>query len=387
MVRVMTFTGRIQGLRAASLHAQYFEEYLMLSRHVERVTVVTDTVIELGPDLPENLRVLKVPALRVPKVYGATKLTLYSLAPLIRRDEVDVLYVRTFSPPELNAVWVTKVFGRRPTVLTIGGTWLFGKPDSPMTFKRWFFRRVLRNAVLFADVVILYSWHMFDEVRLIVPELRRERVRIVHNAVNVNRFRPGLDPPQRLEEAFSRHRTVLFVGRLTLDKGVGDLIEAYALLRRRHPDLLLLIAGTGDPRVERHFRELARRLGVSDGVLFLGGVPNEEVPRLMANCTVFAYPSRGGEGIPRAMLEAMACGRPVVATSVSGIPEAVVDGHNGFLVRPRDVRQLADRLERLLVSEELASELGRNARDLVVREFSYDVVIPKLAELMRGLAG
>jgi glycosyltransferase involved in cell wall biosynthesis len=82
----------------------------------------------------------------------------------------------------------------------------------------------------------------------------------------------------------------------------------------------------------------------------------------------------------------MACGKPVVATEVAGIPEAVIDGVTGFVVKPRDVAALADRLSTLLVDDSLRREMGLKARRLIESEFNYDTVIPKIASLFREVA-
>jgi len=103
----------------------------------------------------------------------------------------------------------------------------------------------------------------------------------------------------------------------------------------------------------------------------------------MANTAVFPYPSRGGEGIPRALLEAMACEAPVVASRVSGIPEAVIDGETGLLVNKQDIGGLAAAIETLLQDKQLAHRLGRQARKKIIEEFSHEVVIPKIAKLLK----
>jgi hypothetical protein len=135
MTSVMTFTGKISGLKAASLHAQYFEEYVTLAKHLEHLTIVTDTVEYIPPDLPHNLTIVKLPKIKIPKIYGLTKVLLYSMAPIINR-QVDVVYVRTFSPPELTSLWLAKKLRNKKTVLTLGGTWLFGKPFEKPTLKK-----------------------------------------------------------------------------------------------------------------------------------------------------------------------------------------------------------------------------------------------------------
>jgi glycosyltransferase involved in cell wall biosynthesis len=106
----------------------------------------------------------------------------------------------------------------------------------------------------------------------------------------------------------------------------------------------------------------------------------------MANCSVFAYPSRGGEGIPRALLEAMACAAPVVATDVSGIPEAVEHMKTGLIVKPQDIQQLATSINMILEDERLAKNLGIQAREKIEKEFSYDIVIPQIAKALKDVA-
>ena len=138
MVYAMTFIGRLEGIDAPSLHAQYFEEYVLLSRYVDGLKVVTDNVVARDATLPPNMEVIKLPAIRIPKVYGATKILFYSMAPVLRRNDVDVLYVRTFSPPELSAIWVAKTLSDMPSVLVLPGTWLFGHPSEARGKERFY---------------------------------------------------------------------------------------------------------------------------------------------------------------------------------------------------------------------------------------------------------
>ncbi|MCS7127554.1 MAG: glycosyltransferase family 4 protein [Thaumarchaeota archaeon] len=376
----MTFTGKVSGLKAASLHAQYLEEYVSLAKFLDRITVVTDTVEFLPSDLPPNLEVLKVPRLPIPKLYGALKVFGYALPPLLGLRGTDVVYVRTFSPPELAALWLAGALRGLPTVLTIGGTWLFGKPHERPGPKKALFRWVLRRAAYTATKVTLYSKYMLPEVKYFLPQLDEGKVRIVHNSVRTDRFRPGLPPPEGWSDGVRR---VFWVGRINEGKGVEDLIDAFAKVARRTRDVELWVAGTGERAFIQHLRRRAASLGVGGRVRFPGPIPNELVPRYMANAAVFPYPSRGGEGIPRAILEAMACGAPVVATRVSGIPEAVVHGETGLLVGRRDVEGLASAIEMILEDKSLAKRLASQARAKVEREFSHDVVIPQIASLLK----
>jgi len=131
--------------------------------------------------------------------------------------------------------------------------------------------------------------------------------------------------------------------------------------------------------------EIQRR-GIGENVVLLGEVPNKDLPGLMANARFMVYATRGGEGIPRAILECMACGRPAIATRVAGIPDAVKHLETGILIEPADTGALGAWIRKLLGDPKLVDSLGQAARRLIEEEFSYDVVIPRLLEQFQSLA-
>jgi glycosyltransferase involved in cell wall biosynthesis len=385
MICVMTFIGRLEGVDAPSLYAQYFEEYVLLSRYVDRLKVVTDNVVARDATLPPNMEVVELPAIRIPKVYGATKILFYSMAPVLRRNDVDVLYVRTFSPPELSAIWAAKTLTDMPSVLVLPGTRLFGHPSEARGKER-FYRFFLRRALDACDRVVLYSRLMLPEIMLYHPKLDVSKVVYIHNAVNVRRFSPDGEVSQRLMSLKDGRKCVLYVGRVNEKKGVRDLIRAFEIVLSKQRDCILAVAGSGDKEYVEGLVKEVSKTGLDDHVYFLGPIPNREMPALMRAADIIAYATREGEGIPRALLEGMACGKPVVATEVAGIPEAVIDGVTGFLVKPRDIAALADRLSILLMDDSLRREMGLRARKHVEIEFNYDTVIPKIASLLREVA-
>jgi glycosyltransferase involved in cell wall biosynthesis len=381
----MTFIARLEGINSPSLLSQLFEEMIILSSNLNQTIIVTDQVFNLDMNIPSNTRIVKLPAIGIPKLYGATKILFFSLTPVIFKDAVDVLYVRTFSPPELIAVWTAKMLAGVPSVLVLPGTWLFGRPSEARGKER-FYRFFLRRALDACDRVVLYSRLMLPEIMLYHPKLDVSKVVYIHNAVNVKRFSPEGEVSQRLMSLKEGRKCVLYVGRVNEKKGVGDLIRAFEIVSNRQRDCILAVAGSGDGKYVEELVKEVSRAGLDDRVYFLGPVPNREMPALMRAADIIAYATREGEGIPRALLEGMACGKPVVATEVAGIPEAVIDGVTGFVVKPRDIAALADRLSILLVDDSLRREMGLKARRHVEAEFNYDTVIPKIAALLREVA-
>jgi glycosyltransferase involved in cell wall biosynthesis len=207
------------------------------------------------------------------------------------------------------------------------------------------------------------------------------RIRVVHCGVPVAEFAPL--PPAGASHPF----TILCVGRLEPKKGQRHLIEACRILRERGIAFRCWLVGEGR---ERARLERARdAAGLGDSVELLGARSRSEVRALVADAHVFALPSVVAadgrtDGIPVALMEAMALARPVVSTLVSGIPELVADGHSGRLVAPGDAVALADAIEAIQRDADHATQLAREAARRVRERFD---VHENAAELMRLFAG
>lgn len=174
---------------------------------------------------------------------------------------------------------------------------------------------------------------------------------------------------------------VAHVGRLCEVKGQRELIGAAALLGSDHPDLRIVLVGedveTGGA-YRRGLAEEAAALGVAGRVVFAGY--RGDVPAILDAVDVLALPSRV-EGLPLVLLEAMAAGKPVVASPVGGTPELVLDGETGLHVPPGDEAALARALGRLLDDPDLARRLGRAGRERVVQRYSADTMVDRILEI------
>jgi phosphatidylinositol alpha-1,6-mannosyltransferase len=179
------------------------------------------------------------------------------------------------------------------------------------------------------------------------------------------------------------------VGRLAEKKGLEYLIKAFPEVLSRHPDACLQVVGDGPLRDD--LKRLASHLGLGGQVQFVGGQPPSDVPRWYSRCRVFLLPSvvaRSGdvEGLPVVLLEAMAAGRPVVATSVGGIPEVVIHRRTGLLVEPESHTALARAINELLDSQAAAEKMGEVARRWVRRKFDWRNVAAGYASLLTEVA-
>jgi glycosyltransferase involved in cell wall biosynthesis len=203
------------------------------------------------------------------------------------------------------------------------------------------------------------------------------RIALIHGSgVDVKRLLP-LAEPQGVP-------TVAFVGRLLDNKGIRTLIAAHRLLRARGTDVRLLIAGTPDPANPTSVTgEEAASWNNEDGITWFGHVA--DISALWARAHIAVLPSRGGEGLPLSLLEAAACGRPMIATDVPGCREIVIPGETGLLVPVDDAAALACAIGRLAGAQQLRAQFAATGRRLAVSRFSAEIVAQQTVDLYRRL--
>lgn len=153
--------------------------------------------------------------------------------------------------------------------------------------------------------------------------------------------------------------TVFYVGMLNKRKGVDDLIQAMPSVKNEIKDVRVYIAGTGPE--ENKLKMLVKRLGLEENVRFLGYITDEKKISYMKSTDVFVLPTYW-ESFPLVLLEAMASGRPIITTDICGNPSAVVDGVNGFLVKPGDWRHLSEKLMCLFKNKELFVKMSEESK-------------------------
>jgi len=208
------------------------------------------------------------------------------------------------------------------------------------------------------------------------------KMHVVHCGVDTSLFKP------RDAIRANKRFTILCVAGLEKHKGQRYLIEACAELCRREVDLRCLLVGGGEdrPLLERQIREL----GLEGCVQILGRQPRHRVLELMAEADVLTLqsimtPSGMSEGIPVSLMEAMASGVPVIASSIRGIPELVEHGRTGLLVPHSDAHALGDALMKIYTSPELARELAIRGREKVIREFDLTANTLAKQKLFEGV--
>jgi len=225
--------------------------------------------------------------------------------------------------------------------------------------------RSIRRTIASNRRIRLLVASRYMQNRLILNGLDRRQVSILPYFIDVDNS-PESDP---MDE-------VLFVGRLVPEKGLAELLAAMSCWPR---ELTLIVAGDGPFRKE--YQERAKRLGLSDRVIFLGAMSNDQLRHYYERCLVVVVPSIWGEPFGIVGLEAMAYAKPVVAFDVGGVREWLVDGETGFLVPRKDLPALSEQISRLHVDRVLARQLGEAGRRRACNRFSRDLHVRTLERI------
>jgi glycosyltransferase involved in cell wall biosynthesis len=232
-------------------------------------------------------------------------------------------------------------------------------------------RRLVASALRRMQNVILLSPEVREHY---ATSLRHARTWVIENPVHPRFFDATAE-----EDSLS----LLFSGVLIPRKGLPNLLEALALVRREFGGVRLRIAGAATMRAhERELRDSIRRLGLEENVALLGGLPPDRLAEEIARAAIFVLVSKQ-ETLPVAILEAMAAGKPVVASPVGGIPRVVAEGETGFLVPHGDPKALAEKLCLLLGDSGLRRRLGTNARRAALDRFTLERVSERTLDVYR----
>lgn len=228
----------------------------------------------------------------------------------------------------------------------------------------WFTKLTAKGILKNASTVIALTEHMKDAMQAIYSR----DVIIVPNGINLN------EVAEREAEGGNPGKKILFVGRLHPVKGTQYLLGAMSIVHRELPEAKLILVGDGEER--EHLETLTDNLGIRECVEFAGRVPHERVEDYMNQAEVFVLSSLS-EGFPVTILEAMACGLPVVATRVGGVPDIIKNGTNGYLVDTMNQEQIAEALLNLLQDKQLRKDISENNRE-GVRRYRWDAVAATL---------
>ena len=296
------------------------------------------------------------------------KISEYPLLPnlsnLLKNIKPDIihahshLFLTTFS-----AVKAAKKL-RLPSVVTVHGVSAerdaftnFAQSSYLYTVGRWIFRNATR-------IICLTRSDAYEVMRCGAD---RSKIRIVPNAVDLNLFKPSTEK--------SNDPLFVWVGNFVPEKGLRYLVKAIEVVIRECNDAKFILIGDGPmfPLI----KEMVKKSGLNDYVRFTGFMDPKSVSYILSKATGFVFPSLK-EGMPKAVLEAMACGLPIIASNISGTDEFVTNGYDGLLVPPKNPQALGEAILNIVNNRNLAARLGANAKKTVETDHNWNTILDTL---------
>lgn len=286
---------------------------------------------------------------------------------LKRWDSYDI--VHGHSHLFFSTVLCTLVRKFRSTPLVVTNHGLISQ-TAPMWLHRLYIPTVGKWIFKTADAIISYT--MTERDQIVDLGVSSDKIHVIHNGIDTNVFVPS--------NSTSPKKQILWIGRFTPGKGVEYLLKGFATFSQEFPDYMLVMVGQGPLKDESI--GMIREMGLEDKVILRDFIPNEELPGLYQDSMLFLLPSLE-EGVPRTILEAMACGRPVVCTALPQLID-IVSGC-GVLIPTKDARAVADALSELASDPARAHDLGQAARAKVVSQYSWNDTVAKTLDLYASL--
>jgi len=197
---------------------------------------------------------------------------------------------------------------------------------------------------------------------------------IIPNGIDLEHFNPQVPPIKRFMDG---KINILFVGRMERRKGLDYLLKAYEDVRKNNDNVRLIVVGPGKV-LRRSYERVVKKRAIPD-VFFEGRVTYNELPMYYKTADIYCSPATGRESFGIVLLEAMALGKPIVASNIEGYRNVVTDGQEGVLVPPKDAKELALALEKLINNEEIRREMGEHGIETAKR-YDWKIVAGRVLE-------
>lgn len=226
--------------------------------------------------------------------------------------------------------------------------------------------------LILSNCLILYSANLVKDYNM---EKYSHKISIAHrHFLDFDKF--------KIEKPLSKRDNLLgYIGRLSQEKGILNFVEAMTKVLEMRDDIGFLIGGDGPLRTK--VKECVNAENLNSKARFVGWIPHDDLPKCLNDLKLLVLPSYT-EGLPNIMLEAMACGTPVLATPVGAIPDVISDGETGFIMEDNSPECIASNVLRVLSQPNL-EEIAKNAHALVEKEFTYEAAVEKYRSILGSL--
>lgn len=312
---------------------------------------------------------------------------LFFATKLIKEKKIDVINSHWLIPQGLVGAICKKILGTHH-IATIH--------SSEVTFAKKIpaGRKIMEFIVNNSDTIVSVSSHRANELQsFIFPKIRnshKKKYQIIPMGVDLSEFRDKISKKHKLllQYGINSKFIILFLGRLVEVKGCEYLINGFRAVVDNFDDVQLVIVGSGP--LESNLKKLVEELNITEHVRFEGFVEHVKVSDYYSFSDIVVFPSIVDsigyeEGMPIALLEAFAAGKPIVATRTGGFVEAIEDGWNGFLVEPKKPEEIAEKILELLKNQELRTKFSENALE-TCKKYDWNLIAGKYIEIFREIS-
>lgn len=282
---------------------------------------------------------------------------------LIKKEKIDIVHAQWFFPSGLTASVAAKIF-HKPLIFSSHG------PDI-LNLSGVFWDKIRRFVIKQANLVTVISPLFIKNLIDLYPPVK-DKIFSISMGIDANLF---FFQPHRNN---NKEPKLLFVGRLSPVKGVNYLIRALPGVLEKFSKVRLEIIGYGAQ--EKELKALVKNLSLENKITFIGPVPNRELPKYYQHSFCYILPSIV-EGLPVAIMEAMACGCPVIATSVGGVRDLIENNVTGLLISPKSVDEISQSVIRLLSDKILRENIIQNARKKIEENYEWNIIASKFEKL------
>ncbi len=291
---------------------------------------------------------------------------------IIKQNEITIVNTH---------LWAADVLGRLAAILA-GAPVIISTVQNVDIWKRpW--HRFIDRLLSYKTTKFIAVSHAVKQFLIETEGIPEEKIEVIPNAVDIGSLKVDESSGSQIKEELKINDdeiVLTVVGRLVEQKGHKYLFEALSMLNGKY-NIKLLVVGEGP--LKQRLADSVERLGLKDKVIFTG--QRKDIPQILNISDCLVLPSVY-EGLPVCVLEAMAAGKPVIATKVGGTPELIKDGKTGFLVEPRNPEVLSQAIEKLAHSSDKGKEMGVKAREIVYNGFSIAPITKRTEELFINLA-
>ena len=263
----------------------------------------------------------------------------------LAREKFDIIHLHEPFIPMLCTATL-----RFSDTITVGTFHAFGgRPGYYISWPLFYYLMRRRNRKLSGHIAV--SKPAYEYARKHVPG----KYTIIPNGIDLEHFNPQVPPIERFKDG---KINILFVGRMERRKGLDYLLKAFAIIRKKNGNIRLIVVGPGKV-LRRRYEKMVKKRNIPD-ISFVGRVTYDELPMYYQTADIYCSPATGRESFGIVLLEAMALGKPIVATNIEGYRHVVTDGQEGILVPPKNARILSEALEKLIDEEATRQEMGQH---------------------------